>query len=82
MVKSKRNVNAFQKAMLSNTKVIGNSESAAEELQKEHAGPDINPELLKAYEKLAKSVNIESKDLIEIALTHFLNLEDVWFTKK
>lgn len=73
MVKNKRNVNEFQKAMLSNTKVIGTSDAPVVN--------DIPPELLKAYDKLAQKLKIERNDLIEIALQHFLNLEDVWMKK-
>ena len=75
MVKSKRNVNEFQKAMLSNTKVIGSSD-----VTDETAGI-ISPELLEAFDKLAQKLKIERNDLIEIALEHFLNLEDVWVKK-
>lgn len=82
MVKSKRNVNEFQKAMLTNTKVIGNAENADTGIKPTNNNDSISPKLMEAYEKLADKVDMDKNDLIEIALRHFLNLEDVWFKSK
>ena len=79
MVKSKRNVNEFQKAMLTNTKVIGNAENTDNDIKSTENNDSISPEIMEAYEKLADKVNMDKNDLIEIALQHFLNFEDVWF---
>ncbi len=79
MVKSKRNVNEFQKAMLTNTKVIGNAENSDNDMKSTENNDSISPELMEAYEKLADKVNMDKNDLIKIALQHFLNFEDVWF---
>jgi hypothetical protein len=81
MVKSKRNVNEFQKAMLSNTKIIGNAEEGSDSSPADNDYLILDPQLMAAYEKLADKVNVNKTALIEIALQHFLNLEDVWFKK-
>ena len=82
MVKSKRNVNEFQKAMLTNTKIIGNAEDDDTGIKSTDNNDMISPELSAAYVKLADKVNMDKNDLIEIALQHFLNLEDVWFNSR
>lgn len=80
MVKNKRNIDAFQKAMLTNTKVIGSASGSEGATKGELL--EIDQHLLDSYHQLADKLNISQKELIEIALQHFMNLEDFWFQKK
>ncbi len=86
MAKSKKDIDAFQKAMLSNTKVIGtdndekNQASGTRPDSKEETAPVENPmisiETLKEYEKFAKELNIKPDEIIELALRYFLDLKE------
>jgi hypothetical protein len=86
MASTKKDIDAFQKAMLSNTKVIGSSnEEKAPATAKRRstkakvasAGSlEIPQELYKKYEDLAKELNIMPNEAINLALSHFLDLKE------
>lgn len=84
MAKTKKDINAFQKAMLSNTKIIGNddsnkAQSAAKETGKNKLQQDdtysIPQDLVNKYEVFAKELNIKPSEAIVLALNHFLDLK-------
>ena len=78
---NKKNINDFQKALLSNTKIIGKENNELTENNKS-MGEDvkINPEIIEKYKALAEKHNLVSyTNLMEIALNHFLDLEGYWF---
>ena len=84
MAATKKDISAFQKAMLSNTKVIGNEENKKKSSSGRRASASksaqndsslIPQELQKKYETLAKDLNIKPKEAIELALNHFLDLK-------
>ena len=90
MAKSKKNIGAFQKAMLSNTKMIGTEDS----MEKEKANSTksnsklkneaimqsvLKPAVYKKFEEIGKKHGIETDVLIEKGLNLFLSLEHYWF---
>ena len=79
-----KKIDAFQKAMLSNTRFIGKenqdeTDAEPQETQdkKEEVIIPINSELLKKYKMLASYQNVEYKELISKALSHFLRLKSL-----
>lgn len=86
MAKTKKDINAFQKAMLSNTKVIGNADKKKEQSASNQRSVKnnsqqgnselISQELVNKYEIFAKELNIKPNDAIKLALNHFLDLKD------
>lgn len=88
MAKSKKNIDAFQKAMLSNTKMIGNKTSkstggaAPKKIQKTSGGegPElIESQKMKALKEMENKYGIDISVLIDLGLGLFIELEDFWF---
>lgn len=89
MVKSKKNINAFQKAMLSNTKMISVEEQEDhKEITKDKKKIEdvklsgLNSEKLKILNRMSKKYGIDVDVLIEMGLDLFISLEEYWFTDK
>ena len=87
MANTKKNIDAFQKAMLSNTKIIGNdsrnrqSSSGSDNSKhktKQNETSLIPQDLLKKCEVLAQELNIRPNEVIELALNHFIELKGFW----
>lgn len=82
MAKGKKKVSDFQEALLSKTKVIGkdkNTENMPEEANDQF---QIDHKLIDQFEALAKAENIAVDALINLALQHFINNKDLFFSDK
>lgn len=88
----KNKISDFQKALLNKTKNITsdainentlNDNKNNEQPKQYHSDIQINnPELLAQYKQLANYYNIDYSKLIEIALQHFIEMEETWFGQK
>ncbi len=80
---TKKNISDFESALLSNTKIIKNTQ--IEQIQTNDIQTNaesahlISAEMLEKYTKLAEREQIELKELIALALNHFLNMEQHFF---
>ena len=89
MAKNKKNIDAFQKAMLSNTKMIKAEEKDKNEkptskqkqtkINEETKLSGINPEKIKILENMGNKYGVNVNDLIDKGLDLFISLEDYWF---
>jgi len=88
MAKSNKNIGAFQKAMLSNTKMIRSEENedskkdtgkAASKKRSTASGNSIDQEAYAKIDALAKKYGLDTQVLIGKSLDLFISLEDFWF---
>ena len=79
---TKKNISDFESALLSNTKLIKNTQKEQNDLPNEiksDVSKLISDEVLANYKKLAQREQIDLKELITLALNHFLNMEHLFF---
>ncbi len=84
MARNKKNISDFETALLSNTKIIKNTTKKEEIVENHSAGKIdqshlINKETLEKFTRLSKRKNIDLETLIDLALNHFINMENVFF---
>jgi len=83
MAKNKRTINDIQKALLSSTKFIKESESVSAESSQKNGGDsnrmqvNIDPIILKKISILAPYLGDTPEELINKALNHFLRLKSM-----
>lgn len=73
---NKKKVADFESALMNNTKVLNKSSEPKNETSKNEL---IETKVLQKYKALAQEQGIETKDLINLALEHFINMKDVLF---
>lgn len=86
---NKKNIDAFQEAMLSNTKMIGKEQGGKSEPKKEISRTKkpvksallngISPELNKKILAFSAKYDIPADTIIDKSVDLFLSLEDYWF---
>lgn len=89
MAKSKKNIGAFQQAMLNNTKMItadeetsskkGTGKTAGKLPENTGSSSEIDPELYKKLETIGKKYGIETEILINKGIELFVELEEFLF---
>lgn len=83
MAGKKKKIDAFQKAMLSNTKFIGKEEDdfIADFKREEEPTLKIDKNIFMQFKILADYQSTEPKQLIEEALLHYLRLKSIKLEK-
>ena len=91
MAKSKKNIGAFQQAMLNNTKMIGTDDETSPENGKSKSISQssdtsstemgIDPELFKKVESMGKKYGIETEILLNKSIGLFVELEEFLFNE-
>lgn len=90
MAKSKKNINAFQEAMLNNTKMIGNDEKSepnkevvtkpkSAATKSNTSAININPVIYKKLEEMGKKYDVDPNILASKGLELVVTLENYWF---
>ncbi|NJM17175.1 MAG: hypothetical protein HC896_18925 [Bacteroidales bacterium] len=74
MAKTKKDISAFQKAMLSNTKIITGQQAPNQE-----TGKPLDPALVNAIEKLAAKHGRKTEDLVNLGIKTVIELETFFF---
>ena len=91
MAKNKKNIDAFQKAMLSNTKMIVSDKKETKETKtsnKKEPTPEkgnkveINKALYTELLRVAKEYQLEPETIANLSIKLFLTYEDFWFDSK
>ena len=78
---NKKKVSDFENALLSNTKVIKKEpEKKVSQIKSQTTNESyIDSDLLEKIEALSKEQGVETKELISLALNHFINMKSVFF---
>lgn len=89
---NKKNVNAFQEAMLSNTKMIGKEKESenvptkttakSKTATKKSPPSGISPALNKKILEFSSKYDIPADTIINKSIDLFLSLEDYWFENR
>jgi len=84
MAKTSKQVADFQQALLSNTKVIGDNEGKKKSIQttkkaKDTGQIEIEKAIQDKFAALAKRHEFEMNELANLALEHFIQIENIVF---
>ncbi len=81
--KTKKNIKKFKQALLSNTSFIKEIESDDNSSQHQHILADevIDTEVREKFQLLAEYEGVEEKELINMALVHYLRLKGLQLKK-
>lgn len=77
--KDKKNIADFQQALQQNIKGVLNEDTSSSDSPIQI---DINEKTWKKFSSLATKQNTDPQKLLEVALEHFVRMEDIWFPKK